>query len=145
MNERELQRAHRWIVNRDTGLSSVTIWSVMMGVKCDSPHVPADPDDFGRCWRLLVLMPWRSRLPEVAALYQEWTGLVREWDRLSKLYEACIATDEWDREASKKLFDAMQPLIYEGRLAAGWEQTGPGCWKREKQSRVRIGQVEIGT
>jgi len=59
-----------WIVAGDTGISSRVIWAVMMGVSLDvmpRVDVPHDPPDFGRCYRLLEVMPeWRDRLGEVA-------------------------------------------------------------------------------
>ena len=49
-----------WLTNGDTGISSKTIWLVMMGRRLganDWADVPHDPDDFGRCYRLLQVMP----------------------------------------------------------------------------------------
>lgn len=80
--------AERWIVNGDTGTSSITIWSVMRGVRPKNADVPYDPDDFGRCYRLLKVMPaWRGRLSEVADAYPKWRPLVEAWDELTALYE----------------------------------------------------------
>ncbi|HEY2509488.1 MAG TPA: hypothetical protein VGI39_01410 [Polyangiaceae bacterium] len=84
--------AEEWIRGPDTGLSSKTIWSVMMGnplVLGDwGPHTPSDASDFGRCYRLLKVVPaWRAHLHEVAAKYPKWTKLVEAWDELSRLYE----------------------------------------------------------
>lgn len=142
MTDKELQRAHRWIVGGDTGMSSETIWSVMMGVPCRSPSTPLDPDDFGRCWRLLVLIPsWRPRMPEVAKKYPQWTAMVREWDRLSTMYEAVIADKDWPNQwtaAGKALYDSMQPLLDEGCIADGWTQDGPGCWSKGSKSAIEV-------
>jgi hypothetical protein len=50
--------------------------------------VPCDPDDFGRCYRLLRLFPtWRARLGEVSAKYPRWKPMVDAWDELTALYE----------------------------------------------------------
>lgn len=104
----EAQKALEWIVGGDTGTSSKTIWSVMMGVKPDYASVPLDPDDFGRCYRLLARVPmWRVRLGEVAAKYAEWKPLVEAWDELTALYEEAIeSTDAF----SPKLYHRMQEL-----------------------------------
>lgn len=65
-----------------------------------------DPADFGRCYRLLKIMPsWRPRLPEVAALFPKWTGLVSAWDELTALYE-----EELPRRRCPKLYVRMQEL-----------------------------------
>lgn len=85
-------RACNWIAGRDIGISSKTIWAVMMGVESGSgplgSDVPHDSDDFGRCYRLLQLIPeWRARLSEVAARHPQWRGVVANWDTLTQLYE----------------------------------------------------------
>ena len=124
-------RATQWIVGDDTGTSSKTIWAVMVGATPRYAGEPSDADDFGRCYRLLALLPeWRARLPEVAARYPRWVGLVREWDRLTEMFERVVAGGGWNKAASLALYHAMQPLIDEGRVADGWEQTGPGSWRK---------------
>lgn len=128
------QRAAQWVVGGDTGTSSKVIWSVMQMVEPRDSDPPADPDDFGRCYRLLALIPeWRKSLELVSRAYPEWVGLVREWDRLTTMYERVIGPtgNGWDKAASKALYDEMQTLIDEGRVAAGWVQTAPGCWKHD--------------
>jgi len=78
-----------WLASGDTGVSSATIWSVMTGFPgsygwYDTPH---DPDDLGRCVRLLDRFPaWRSRMPEVALRYPRWAPLVEVWGELEALY-----------------------------------------------------------
>jgi len=99
----------QWIVGRDTGISSITIWAVMMGVKPSWPSVPLDPSDFGRCFRMLCLIPgWRARLPEVASVYPEWTRLVGHWQEIESLYmEECSRADGM----ALKTYARMQELI----------------------------------
>lgn len=81
-----------WAVGGDTGISSLTIWSVMTGIpsataKRNGHSEPLDPDDFGRCWRLLQRFPeWRARLPEVSAAHPHWTPLVARWADLEALW-----------------------------------------------------------
>jgi hypothetical protein len=80
------------MVDGDTGTSSITIWSVMMGrpmPRGRAPSVPHDPDDFSRCHALLELFPaWRGRLAEVAAEHPDWAGLCGAWAELEELYLA---------------------------------------------------------
>lgn len=90
-----------WLHGTDTGSSSLTIFSVLSnavggmapamergtihGVTF-SPSIPRDPDDFGRCSRLLARFPaWRARLGEVAAKYPDWAPLVAEWEALEEM------------------------------------------------------------
>lgn len=62
------QRAINWIVSEDTGVSSKVIWAVMMGTDLTglSLSTPSDVSDFGRCFRLLNIIPeWEARLDEL--------------------------------------------------------------------------------
>lgn len=88
--------AIRWFCGGDTGISSQTIWSVMMmgnlahdgRYRVERVGHPLDPADFGRCYRLLREIPaWRARLGEVAAKHPSWAPLVANWDELTALYE----------------------------------------------------------
>ena len=87
-----------WLKSGDTGASSETIATVMSGrIIGDRRYAPSDPSDFGRCHRLLTIFPeWRPRMSEVAAIFPEWRPLVREWDRLTALYERDLPTGKSD-------------------------------------------------
>lgn len=128
------KRALSWIVGDDTGISSRTIWSVMMGVEYNGisgPRPPADPSDFGRCYRLLKLIPeWRGRLREVAERYPIWGPMVEAWDELERMYEAALATGKNVSDESRRMYERMKQLEDAGRVADGWVQTGPGSWRR---------------
>lgn len=83
----------RWLFGDDTGMSSVTIWSVMNGISPERVDrragIPHDPQDFGRCHRLLEHFPaWRSRMHLVSATYAAWAPLIDagEWESLTALY-----------------------------------------------------------
>jgi hypothetical protein len=82
-------KARAWAESGDTGTSSRTIWHVMTGCPMfGDPYFPLDPADFGRCYRLLKLIPsWRKRLPEVAERFPNWKMLVENWRELTDLYE----------------------------------------------------------
>lgn len=84
-----------WLYGTDTGISSLTIFATLTEKNGRAAQAqlrgrtsePLDPDDFGRCRRLLALFPaWRARLGEVAMASPEWTALVREWDMIDALY-----------------------------------------------------------
>jgi hypothetical protein len=136
---------HEWILSKDTGTSSKTIWAVMMGVvtqkteEGSSYSPPADPADFGRCHRLLERFPhWRARLGEVAQCFPRWIPLVREWDKLTELYinaldpKACA-------HASREMYDRMKQLEDAGRLLDGWVNTSPGCWRKQAAQTISLG------
>lgn len=110
-HEKPAQTPIEWASGRDTGTSSLTIYSILTGLP--SPHghysVPWDPADFGRCYRLLKLFPaWRGRLGEVAEKEPTWKPLVREWDALTRLYE-----EELPKGKAPKLYDRMKELLKE--------------------------------
>lgn len=106
--------AYAWLQNGDTGISSRTIWYTLMHRNFpprDWPDIPADPDDFGRCYRLLKVMPeWRARLPEVALRFPSWKPLVDAWDELTLLYEKELPTGR-----ATNLYQRMQELRGEAR------------------------------
>lgn len=137
------QRAATWIVSRDTGTSSQTIWSVMMGAEPAHASEPSDPDDFGRCYRLLKLIPeWKPRLSEVAARYPVWTALVAHWDELTALYEDELQNgpmSKYGNRMAPRTYDRMKELIDEGRIAAGWKRTSPNSWEGPATSVVSLG------
>lgn len=123
-----------WIVNGEVGTSSKTIWAVMMGAVLSNPKnshnygVPHDPDDFSRCWKLLVLFPeWRARLHKVANQFPAWVGFVREWDKLTEMYEALLDND---KNFSREMYDFMRTLEDEGRLADGWVRDSSSAWHK---------------
>lgn len=89
------QRLVRWFLTGCVGTSSRTIATVLSGNypltlapgRLVDFDIPYDPSDLRRCLDLLVAIPeWESRLPEVAAIFPEWTPLVAVWDELKALY-----------------------------------------------------------
>lgn len=107
----------QWVMGPDTGISSMTIYAVMMGAGTPAhTGFPHDPDDFGRCHRLLKSFPeWRKRLPELATTYGgSWAALVEHWDELATLYEAGPdgVTKDGRYPVMRKLYDRLQELIY---------------------------------
>ena len=110
------QRAQMWILKPGfnyVGLSSKAIWGVMMDQKwpCGSNR-PHDPDDFGRCYRLLELIPeWKERLIEVSQAYPNWMPMIRDWAILTAMYEVAIDNN---RPTAPSLYHYMRELILEG-------------------------------
>ena len=101
-----ITEAISWLKGTDTGISSKTIWSVMTGFPVDWEGTPADPSDFGRCYRLLLRFPeWRPRLQEVADRHPEWQPLVDNWDEMTRIYLRDYPTGE-----SQELYDLMRKM-----------------------------------
>lgn len=79
-----------WLDGRDTGTSSLSIFSAINGypLSAEQFDIPHDPDDFGRCYRLLNLVPsYRMQLSKVSAECPAWKPFVDAWDELASLYE----------------------------------------------------------
>ena len=91
----------------DTGSSSTALWQHMArgaGGR-DEPH-PLDPDDFGRCYRLLSApwaKSWRARIGEMAKHGPVWAALAGAWDELEALY-----LEERQAAAGPKLWKRMR-------------------------------------
>lgn len=98
-----------WRSSWDTGVSSLTIYSVFAGgtLPDGAPGVPHDPADFGRCHRLLKVAPtWRDNLHRVAERFPAWRPLVDRWADLERLYEEELPTGK-----APKLYALMQELL----------------------------------
>jgi len=145
-----------WIVNGEVGVSSKTIWAVMMGVvtgkqECNWRHdTPKDPDDFKRCHKLIMAIPeWRPRLPEVAAVFPKWIPFIREWDKLEKMLIDWLVETEtyWGLPYRKRkrfqftdgMYEFMQQLDHEAMLLDGWIEDAPGCYHKDRNSNAGIG------
>lgn len=100
------ERARAWLRSWDTGTSSETIWSVLTGYPVRRTDIPYDPDDFGRCHRLLERFPeWRPRLGEVAKAFPRWRPFVERWDEMTAIYLRDLPTGK-----SAELYDLMRRL-----------------------------------
>ena len=83
-----------WIIGKDTGLSSQTLWAIIMKLSKSQlpdycPSIPYDTDDFGRCHRLLELCEpeMRDRVLKTAAKkYRIWIPFSDRWDDLTDLF-----------------------------------------------------------
>ena len=109
-----LERANKWIMSNDTGISSKTIWGVMMGSITNSKDtvneffcsIPADPSDFGRCYRLLLLIPeWKTDLQKVADIFPKWQPLIDNWEKCEQLYLRDLPTG-----VCGELYDFMKEI-----------------------------------
>jgi len=117
-----------WLLGDDTGVSSEAIWRHMMGRRQRDGYFnyPSDPDDFGRCHRLLCLIPeWRARMPEMAKHGKVWAGLVARWEEVTQSYRAEVRSsggqdpdgERWTRGSAPATYNLMKSIQYpiEGR------------------------------
>lgn len=89
------ERADQWFVGKHTGLSSVNLLNHMLDNRCSECDVvhggahPWDVDDFGRCHRLLELIPeWKDQLHIMTKVSTTWSKLVENWGEITRLYES---------------------------------------------------------
>lgn len=103
-------RAEWWLEHGDRGVSSETIFSAFRGgISPLHAAIPYDPDDFGRCKRLLDLMPeWRADLNRVSALYPWFKPMIDQWDEIERLYIL-----EEPTGSAPQCYDFMRPLVEE--------------------------------
>ncbi len=106
------ERVNTWIVSGDTGLSSKTIWSTMLGIDLgDEINHPHDPADVGRCLRLLELMPeWKPRLSELTALDPHWRVLVARWEDIASSMENEVGI-AWEKAKSAPATYALMKRV----------------------------------
>ncbi len=103
----EFTTVEAWRAGWDTGLSSLAIYTHMKGGIPRHDTHPRDPDDFGRCYRLLKIAPeWRARIAEVGAHGLAWEAIATHWDELERLYE-----EELPTKVAPKLYALMQVLL----------------------------------
>lgn len=82
----ELQRAFKWLFGEDTGMSSKAIMGHMVAGVSDG-RFPFDPDDLGRCLRLLDKFPeWEARIVEMSDYVEVWALYSRNWGALKESY-----------------------------------------------------------
>lgn len=105
-------RAVAWMTSFDRGVSSETIWSVMTGKTVPSRDYPHDVDDFGRCARLLALIPeWRPRLHLMAGMGPVWEALAARWDEITASMEAETGIDFSKGRKCPKTYALMRAII----------------------------------
>lgn len=107
--------ALKWLAGGDTGQSSKAICFHMTGTPCRYWDHPSDPDDLGRCLRLLDLIPeWKVRLPEMATRGPGWAGLVAHWSEIDAMMREEVGVD-WKRgRNAERTYWAMKVAIAEG-------------------------------
>ena len=105
-----------WLASDDTGLSSMCMARTLAplagldgvpgaGVGYGAQH-PIDPDDFGRCFRLLEAVPaLRKHLSHMATVSTAWARLTDVWAAREALYR-----EEAPKKTAPKLYARMKQL-----------------------------------
>lgn len=101
-----------WLANGETGNSSQTIAFTVLGIKFNHANHPYDPADFRRCMELLDAVPElreRKHMKKVAALSDEWKGLVARWDEIEALLREELA-EKTGR--GPRTYEVIKSIIY---------------------------------
>ncbi|TNV22107.1 hypothetical protein FH968_04320 [Buttiauxella sp. B2] len=79
-----------WLASDDTGLSSKFMASVLSYGHFTAPNnYPRDPDDFGRCMRLVQAVPEFKGLIHLLVDHgPEWEAVANNWERWVELYSS---------------------------------------------------------
>lgn len=112
----EYKTLHDWARSWDTGMSSMALWHILTGQYPTRPYssdlgrTPSDPSDFGRCYRLLKLVPpetAKDALRRAAEKWPHWAKLVEAWDELTAMYEDALARKV---EQATEMYQRMKSL-----------------------------------
>jgi hypothetical protein len=111
MTEFDWKQLCVWFAGDDVGLSSKALALFMIGIPAKTDH-PWDPEDLGRCLRLLESFPeWEERVPEMATLSKSWAKLVTRWDDLVQSFEDEVGIDLLKGRPAPKTHDLMKEAL----------------------------------
>lgn len=106
--------AKEWLATGSHGISSMTIFKRLTGVRPPSlshERHPSDPDDLARCRRLLDQVPkLRTRLGEMADVSPTWQKLVAEWEDLCQLMDSEAPDWRHGKGSAPKTYARMKEL-----------------------------------
>ncbi len=86
----EYRKLIEWALGDSVGMSARCLARHMIGMPTDGSY-PHDGGDFGRCEKLLDVMPsFRERLSEMASVNAYWAALVPRWE------EICQSADKYE-------------------------------------------------
>jgi len=112
VRKRFSERMSDWLNGPDTGLSSRALLATIDGSRfsgreADRHAHPHDPDDLGRCIRMLDALPeLRTALPSASAMSSEWAALVAAWDEIEGLYR-----EEFASGCAPRCYERMKAIL----------------------------------
>lgn len=109
-----------WICTHNVGTSSKTMWAGIMGVNTMAEYeyqtlsIPYDCDDFSRCHDLVKFCEVNPAedFPNILQRYPWYAPIIRNWEELSRLYEAGNYTKVSD------ILSALRDEAYQIKLIA---------------------------
>ena len=78
-----------WLASDDTGPSSLSMASILSGGQFNAEnHYPRDPDDLGRCIRLIRAVPeFKDRIHLLRDHGKQWSAVANNWEHWTVLYD----------------------------------------------------------
>jgi hypothetical protein len=87
--EKKQEAMNRWILGRNTGVSSKTMWAAIAGVPIDYPDRPYDPSDMARCIAFVRECEISNDdLQKVKQVYPWFAPYVDNWDEIVTLTDS---------------------------------------------------------
>ena len=89
MSEQSLKNIGTWLLEGDTGTSSLSLCAIYLGGKSKNISAPIDSGDFYRCVKFLHKISAEEVYPlldKIASQNSNWTEIRKEWDNLIFLY-----------------------------------------------------------
>lgn len=100
-----------WLKGPDTGESSRAIAGEFLGLKIWG-RPPSDPEDLGRCLRLIALAPEaRAAVGHLSEQYRSWEAAAKVWDELALIYAS-----EFDPSVEKQDMPMTRKAMKEAGL-----------------------------
>lgn len=131
------KRLAQWLAGRDTGLSSECV-ALFLSAGVSNGSSPMDMNDWGRCMRLLDIMPeWKGRMAEMAEAGGRWPAFAKRWAELADTWQAENGTTsppKYDWPECPKSVELFREIRDEADKASGvvWVDLGGGA-------RVNVG------
>lgn len=89
-----------WLASDDVGMSSKFMASILTGQFSAEFAIPHDPDDLGRCIRMIQAIPeLKGTIHLMCSHGTMWTAVANNWERWSEMYQA----ERWEN-----LYDEMK-------------------------------------
>jgi len=106
-----MDRAMKWMLSGDTGLSSEAIAKHMLYGECDGSF-PWDPSDIGRCFRLIEAVPeWGGRINEMGKYNKQWQRLADHWEEIRVCMEGEVGI-RWEKaKSAPKTYALMKRVL----------------------------------
>lgn len=108
-NKREMSKIGNWIIDGNTGLSSLSMAAIWLGGSPSRVYAPSDPSDFNRCvWFLQHCIDPSNRgaiVMQMGEFTAQWKAIAKNWLELTLLYN-----EEKDQERAPKLYKLMKDL-----------------------------------